>query len=197
MAPGEFISIYGQQLSGIKVSTGLPYPTKLGNVQVSYGGELLPLQYVSSTQINAVVPYDLTTDVNHVLIVNNENAISAAVEIPLADSLPTIFTFDGTGTGQADIIDLSGQVYDSSHPASAGAIASIFCTGLGAVDMSSLMAGTASPYPPAMSVGPLTVTVGGQPAAWSFQGLAPGYAGLYQINIVIPGNVTPSAAVCP
>jgi uncharacterized protein (TIGR03437 family) len=196
LSPGEYITIYGQQLAGVILSNPAPFPTTLGNVQVSYGGELLPLELVSPTQINAVIPYDLKTNVSHVLVVNNENATSATVEIPLADSLPTIFTMDQTGHGQAAITDAySGIVFNSSNPASAGSIASIYCTGLGAVNVSGLTAGTPAPTPAAMSVGPLTVTVGGQPAEVLFQGLSPGYAGLYQINIVIPDGVTPSGAV--
>jgi adhesin/invasin len=32
----------------------------------------------------------------------------------------------------------------------------------------------------------VTATVGGQPATVLFAGLAPGYAGLYQVNLVVP-----------
>jgi len=32
--------------------------------------------------------------------------------------------------------------------------------------------------------------VDGQPAVVTFQGLAPGFAGLYQVNFVVPGGVS-------
>jgi adhesin/invasin len=32
----------------------------------------------------------------------------------------------------------------------------------------------------------VTATVGGQPATVLFAGLAPGYAGLYQVNLMVP-----------
>jgi adhesin/invasin len=35
------------------------------------------------------------------------------------------------------------------------------------------------------------VTIGGQPADVSFSGLAPGFAGLYQINVTAPSNLSP------
>ena len=38
------------------------------------------------------------------------------------------------------------------------------------------------------------VTIGGQPAAVSFSGLAPTFPGLYQINVTVPSNVTPGNA---
>jgi adhesin/invasin len=42
---------------------------------------------------------------------------------------------------------------------------------------------------------PVSVTIGGIPASVQYQGLAPGYVGLYQVNAVIPTGVTPGSAV--
>jgi adhesin/invasin len=39
------------------------------------------------------------------------------------------------------------------------------------------------------------VTVGGITAALQYAGVSPGFVGLYQVNVVIPANVTPGAAV--
>jgi uncharacterized protein (TIGR03437 family) len=43
--------------------------------------------------------------------------------------------------------------------------------------------------PPSRTVAPVFVTIGGQPAQVQFAGLVPGYAGLYQINVVVPAGV--------
>jgi uncharacterized protein (TIGR03437 family) len=40
-----------------------------------------------------------------------------------------------------------------------------------------------------------TVTIGGQLAQVGFSGLAPGSAGLYQVNVTIPTGITPGNAV--
>jgi adhesin/invasin len=52
--------------------------------------------------------------------------------------------------------------------------------------------GTAAPATPlSLITGMVQVTIGGQPAQVSYAGVAPGYAGLSQINAVIPTGLTP------
>jgi adhesin/invasin len=67
----------------------------------------------------------------------------------------------------------------------------IFATGLGATSPA-VLAGAAAPASPGLSktVETVTVTIGGSNAPVSFSGLAPGFAGLYQINAVIPPSVS-------
>jgi adhesin/invasin len=51
--------------------------------------------------------------------------------------------------------------------------------------------GTAAGSNPLSSVtSAVTATIGGQTAAVSFAGLAPGFVGLWQANIVVPSGVT-------
>ena len=40
-------------------------------------------------------------------------------------------------------------------------------------------------------------SLGGQPAAVQFAGLAPGFVGLYQVNVVVPTNIQPGSEVDP
>ena len=44
--------------------------------------------------------------------------------------------------------------------------------------------------PPSITVNPVTVTIGGNPAAVAFAGLTPGFTGLYQINTVVPTGLS-------
>lgn len=61
-ARGSLVSIYGDNLSGTTASANrLPLPTQLPGTgtQVFFGGIAAPLFYVSPTQINAQVPFEL------------------------------------------------------------------------------------------------------------------------------------------
>jgi uncharacterized protein (TIGR03437 family) len=71
----------------------------------------------------------------------------------------------------------------------------IYCTGLGPVDPQ-IPSGVAAPGDPLSRVtSPVEVTIGGIVASVDFAGLAPGFAGLYQINARVPAAVTPGGAV--
>ena len=192
LAVGALISIYGQNLSDSTAgAVGLPLETTLQGVSVQMGATMLPLLYVSSSQINAIVPYELLTNVPQALLVSRSNHLSSAIQVPLADSLPAVFTANGEGI----VVDPNGVLYDASHPAQAGGVGVIYCTGLGTVT-GGVPAGSASPSsPPATTTNSVTVTIGGQPAQVQFNGLTPGYAGLYQINVVIPAGVAAGNAV--
>ena len=38
---------------------------------------------------------------------------------------------------------------------------------------------------------PVQVTIGGEPGQVPYQGLAPGFAGLAQLNVIVPSGLTP------
>lgn len=83
------------------------------------------------------------------------------------------------------------------HPVRAGDYLQIYATGLGAATPNGDPggAGLATGSAPPASGSPLyatvaapIVTIGGQPATVLFSGLAPGFAGLYQVDIQLPPN---------
>jgi uncharacterized protein (TIGR03437 family) len=69
-----------------------------------------------------------------------------------------------------------------------GGIITLWATGLGETD----------PQTPAGQLAgaartrlPVSVMIGGTPAAVFYAGTAPGYAGLYQLNVQVPANIEP------
>src|SRR5687767_1218789 len=58
IAPGAIISIFGTALArGTASASSLPLPTSLEGTSVMVGGQPIPLFFVSTTQINAQLPF--------------------------------------------------------------------------------------------------------------------------------------------
>ena len=73
---------------------------------------------------------------------------------------------------------------------------SIFCTGLGPVSNPPATGDVASAILPSNTPTTPTVTIGGVTATnVSFSGLAPGFVGLYQVNVQVPANAPTGSAV--
>ena len=201
IAPGSYISIYGSNLAaGLNTSQTLPYSTQLGATQVIMAGEQLPLQFVTTNQVNAVIPYDIAPNTTQQIIVTNGPAISVPQSVVIATGQPAVYTSDGTPTGPGIVVgvkasDGSQYVVDANHPLTAGDGVVIYCTGLGAVDPA-VPAGSAVPLSPlSHTVTPVSVTIGGQQAQVLFAGLTPTYVGLYQVNAIVPTGVTVGSQV--
>jgi uncharacterized protein (TIGR03437 family) len=201
IAPGQFISIYGINLATSNVSSpASSYQTTLAGTQVLLGGVPLPLQFVSSGLINAVVPFGIPINGIQELLIAQNSAYSLPETVVVASASPAIFTQDesGQGAGVIVIYKTNGTVYETSptQPASAGDLLLVYCDGLGPVNPASADGAPAPSSPPfATTVSPVTATVGGVPAQVQFAGLAPGYIGVYQVNVTVPSGVSPGSNV--
>jgi uncharacterized protein (TIGR03437 family) len=198
LAPGGIIAIYGGMLADEAISAPayqFPLPTTLGNAQVIVAGEAVPLLYVSPGQINAVVPFGLNMNTTYSLLIQRDLTLSSPVAINIADAQPGAFL----SSGSAIVEDYRGTaapfLVTPSAPAQAGDFLVIYCAGLG-VTNPPVGDGVASPSsPPAQTVAPVTVSIGGQNANVAFAGLTPTLVGLYQVNVTMPAGVTPGSAV--
>ena len=199
IAPGTFIAIYGADFGATSVASGAPFPAQLGGTQVLLGGEPLPLYFTSSGQIDAIVPYDITPNSAQQLIVQTGTAVSVPQTVMVGTAQPGIFTQNASGSGAGAILvqDSAGNVAlnTATHPAGAGDALVIFCTGLGTVSPS-VPAGSAAPGSTlSWADNAVTVTVGGVNAQVLFYGLAPGWVGLYQVNVLVPAGIAPGPNV--
>jgi uncharacterized protein (TIGR03437 family) len=194
VAPGDFISIYGSDLAGGTTVTDLvPFPTSLGNVQATLGGEPLPLYFTASGQIDAIVPFDVPLNGTLQVIVQNGTALSQPEAVVVAAAAPAVFTQNQSGSGPGAILGQKpGKVAalnTAANPASAGDALLIFCTGLGTVTPPVTAGSAASTTILSSTDNPVTVTVGGKDAQVLFAGLAPGFVGLYQVNVIVPSGI--------
>jgi uncharacterized protein (TIGR03437 family) len=183
LAPGGIVSIFGSNFAtGSNSASSLPLATTLGETQVVLGGDLMPLLFAGSGQINAIIPYDIAPNATQQLIVQQNLALSLPQPVVLAAAQPAVFTQNesGNGIGVIEVVKPDGTQFeaDSSHPATMGDALVIYCAGLGAVNPP-LTAGSPAPNSPlAKTLNTVTVTIGGQPAQVVFAGLAPGFASL-------------------
>jgi len=199
-ALGLLVSIFGSALADGNAGAGsLPLPNQLGSTSVVVSGEELPVVYVSDSQINVLIPYDLAVNAPHQLIVQRGNAISVPVPIAVFDSQPAILATAGNGVGQGHIykVDSSGNqiLADANSPATAGDTLVIYTVGLGAVSPSVAAGDPAPSNPASQTAAQVTLTIGGQQATVAFAGLTPGSAGLYQVNAVVPAGIAPGGQV--
>jgi len=200
VAPGEFLSIFGSNLATSTTSaSSLPLTTSLAGTQVLLGDQPLPLQFVSPGQINAIVPFETPVNGIQQLLIKQNNMYALPETLIVATESPAVFTQaqSGQGPGVIVVVKANGTqfVNSASQPASAGDALVIYCAGLGAVSPAVADGMGAPNVPLSSTVDPVTVTVGGQNAQVLFAGLAPGFPGLYQVNVVVPTGVTPGSGV--
>jgi len=143
-----------------------------------------PLFFVSSGQITAQVPFEVTTGGPVNVVVKVAGQPDSAPEPAMVQATgPGIFTVAVNGTGPSAILHADFALVNNNAPARPGETVLVYCTGLGATQpaVQTGAAGNAE-----LTVNIPTVSIGGQNARVDFSGAAPGFAGLYQINAVIP-----------
>jgi uncharacterized protein (TIGR03437 family) len=210
VTPGDIVALFGQQLSTVAPVVGQqpPLATTLGGASVTVNGETAPLYFSSYGQINFQIPVDTATGTALVQVESNGQT-GNTVSLNAESRSPRLLVLDSPyGT----IVDASqGNGYNVlpfpptiafpnflSQPAKPGDVLTIYSIGLGptspAVASGQPAPGTA-PLAELTSTptvvfhsatsGPLGVQLTSTP---SYAGLAPNFAGLYQINAAIPGN---------
>jgi len=197
-APGEMVAVYGSQLtpSGVQaLAPGVPLPEMMAGTLVSVDSIPASFYYLSPGQLNIQIPFNVTPNSTATLRVEN-NGVSSFYSFHVSTAAPAIFTTNAQGTGQGAILNTSYQLVDATHPAKPGSTyLQIYCTGLGAVS-NQPSNGAPSPSSPLSQTPTLPqVTIGGVTATPIFSGLAPGYVGLYQVNVLVPASVASGSAI--
>jgi uncharacterized protein (TIGR03437 family) len=190
IAPGGLVSLFGDSLaSQTASSSATPLPTTLGNVCVTSNGTNLPLLHVSPTQINAQLPFNASGEVS--TIVHTPGGISEIFVTQVDPTAPAIFNVSSpSNTLTPAIFRLSDdKLVTLSTPLRPNDTAVIFMTGLGQVTPLAIEGYAASENPLATALAQPTVLVGDTPVEVKFAGLAPGFVGLYQVNVFLPGYI--------
>ena len=196
LVPGSLVSVFGDHLAAlVRASDSFPLPSSLEEGAAFFFDDIpAPILYSSPSQMNLQVPFELEGRSRTTFRIVRNGRTTLSSELPLAQAGPAVFSTSGSGTGQGAVLHSdSGILSDANHPASRREILSIYATGLGPVQPS-VPSGTSSPASATVSLP--EVTIGGVSARVLYSGLAPGYAGLYQINVEVP-EAAPSGTAVP
>ena len=166
IAPGGLMAIFGSGLARQGART-----------EVEIGGLAAPVLAATPFQLNVEVPAGLPAGTHSLRIRSPYGSVEQTVTLqPVA---PAIFQLEG---GLGAILNQDGKLNSPRSPARRGQAVIVYCTGLGAVSR----AGSLS-----VTVEPVSVLVDGIELPAAFAGLAPGFRGLYQVNVLLPQGIPP------
>jgi uncharacterized protein (TIGR03437 family) len=190
VVPGEVISIYGLNLSQSRPvsatfnGSGL-LPTILAGVQVTINTILVPLLYVSDTQINAVAPLEVLSGSTMLRI--SQNGVPLPMLPVIVDTAaPQVFRGPD---GIAAAINQDGTVNSAANPAEAGSYVSIWATGTGLGPSAGVdgQMGTTLPLPCNCEIHDV---YNGHDLLVAYAGSAPGMVtGVVQINFQLGNGI--------
>jgi uncharacterized protein (TIGR03437 family) len=193
LAPNTLASLYGVRLSYVTLAMspndilGGMLPTLLPGtgVNVAVGGLAAVVYYVSPDQINFLVPSILKPGPSTVQVVLDGHS-GPKVEIALAAASPALFQLDAQN---AIAILPDGTLITPQAPAKPGDTIILYATGLGQTviiipDLQ--LFNSADPLEQFADFKLVLDGVAAGPGVVAYAGIAPGFAGLYQINVVLP-----------
>jgi uncharacterized protein (TIGR03437 family) len=208
-APGSWIEIYGTNLAGSTRPwagtdfNGNTAPTSLDGTSITIGGQSAYIDYISPSQVNALIPSNVSTGVQQV-IVKTANGTGTGFPLTISALQPGILAPSSFKIGSTQYA--AGILGDGTYAIPAGAIVGVQSRPAKPGETLILYGVGFGPVTPNSPAGQLVqqansltssfqISIGGIPATVLYSGLAPGYTGLYQFNITVPnaaaGNTVP------
>lgn len=192
-APNTFVSIYGTGLSWVTRAlqgsdiSGNTLPTILPGTGVRVWVANVPTQmyYVSEKQINVLLPTNLVPGERQ-LRIQVDSTYGPAIPITITAVAPAFFQLDAHTIIAAHA---NGQVITRDAPAAPGEYIVLYATGLGAtipqpgygeIPMTAARLADSANFAILLD----GVRMDGQRIGYA--GVAPGFGGLYQVNIQVP-----------
>jgi uncharacterized protein (TIGR03437 family) len=195
MAPNSWVTVYGSNLSVTTrswsdsdfLNGGLPFSLDGVSVILTGAPRLANVGYVSPTQVNFLLPSNLTPGTIQVQV-RNPAGISSQVPITVQANAPQLFTADGKYVLAAHLNGSFVGKGGVSPPVTPGETVILYGTGLGPTNPALIP--SQLPAQPASLTGTQQVTIGGADATVVSAGIVPGSAGLYQLVVQVPATAT-------
>jgi uncharacterized protein (TIGR03437 family) len=200
LAQGAIAAVFGEQFTFKDPAQAAAVPLKedLDGIRVLVNDRPAPVYYGSYGQVNFQIPYDAAPG-DAVVRVEREgqrgNPVSVTI-VPAATRLLRLGLGDyGIIVNQDGTFPIPATPGIASRPARAGEALVIYAIGLGPTTPPAA-SGAGAPLDPLARVEPPFQVVfarglGGGPAVDPlFAGLTPGFVGLYQVNVLIPAELS-------
>jgi uncharacterized protein (TIGR03437 family) len=200
-APGSWVEIYGSNLA----STTRPWttadfsgnsaPTSLDGVQATIGDQPVFIEYVSPGQVNAQLPSSIGTG-SLQLTVTSAGVASAPVNVTVNATQPGLLAPPSFNIGGNQYV--VAQLPDGTYVVPAGAIAGVNSRPAQPGETIAIYGIGFGPVVPDIPAGQIATGTSQLAASLQFlfaqtpaqqvpyAGLAPGFVGLYQFDIVVP-----------
>ena len=194
---GSGMALSAQAITSADIAGG-NLPTTLNGVQVMVDGSPAPLFYVSDSQVNLLMPPNQVAGPVTVWVVLNSIA-GPQVSLTLQDVAPGLFPSPLTPNFAIAQLWPAYSTIAPASPAAPGGIVILYATGLGVTEPYPALPAEIPLYAGSIDrIADLQVFLNGtplDPAQVLYAGLAPGWAGLYQIDLVLPDNVSPNPEI--
>jgi uncharacterized protein (TIGR03437 family) len=184
VAAGSIAAIFGTFAGSQTAGAGAyPLPRKIGDTEVLVDGQAAPLFFVSPTQVNVQIPSSQTT-----------GPVAAEVRVGGTSMGRAPINVLPTAPGLFAAANADGHANSADAAAHPGEILAVFGTGFGAASPA-VADGAAASANPVSTGPPPNVFLEGRQLAVQFAGLAPGLAGVWQINVVLPNDAPTGTAL--
>jgi uncharacterized protein (TIGR03437 family) len=188
---GSFAAAYGTNLAASQMTATAPYPMSLGGVTVSITDssgvtQSAPVQFVSQSQVNYIVPTGTASGIATVTI----GSSSGSAQIDTIG--PGLYSMNGAGTGVAAA---GAALYSADGTATP--IPVFQCTtscvsvpmSLGSPGQELVVTFYGTGFRNLNSSALASVSIGGAAAQILYIGAQPQYPGLDQLNVVVPASL--------
>jgi uncharacterized protein (TIGR03437 family) len=201
IAPGEIVTIYGQNLGPQALVAGVfdangNMSTQLSGVQVNFNAIPAPLLYASAGAVSAVVPFEMAGSNQAAVQVTYNGLPSATVTDNVVPTVPGIFTANSSGSGEGVIMNEDSSSNSTDSPAAPGSTIVVYATGCGVTNPLDTTGSLSQNKNPLAAIDSVTATIGGLQAQVTYAGDAPGkIAGMAEFDLVVPWGLGGSVPV--